>query len=176
MHLHQVQELSRPAHGPWRSRLFNLNIRHVEQLGSLLASPEGRYALRRLKVPVEEVQAVLAPVLRDRLGFSLDRPHRASGSAPPLLTRKRHFMGHMRGDRDPFREIAFDSELPHLPRRGSARRTAASARLPAGKSTRWGTCRRTIEGPTKRRRSNAAAAPIVRAPPASRPPYSSVRT
>jgi len=48
MHLREVRELQGTAHVPWRDRLYSLNIRHVEQLGSFLAAPAGRYALEQL--------------------------------------------------------------------------------------------------------------------------------
>jgi hypothetical protein len=121
MHLSDVKEFHELTHQVWLKRLSELNIRHVEQLGSLLAAPDGRYALNQLGVPVDEVQRAIEPVLRDRLGLSLSSPFkRGSGQRVALLTHDRHAMGYSAGDRDPFWEAAFDTALPDPPKAASA--------------------------------------------------------
>jgi hypothetical protein len=119
MHLNEVKTFKDASHQGWLNRLFALNVRHVEQLGSLLAAPEGRHALLRLKVPVEAAHTAIQPVLEEKFGLSLFQPLKAnSPSKTPLLTRATYPMGfEFAGeDRDPFRDAAFDSPLPEPPR------------------------------------------------------------
>lgn len=123
MRIEDVPKFRSSSHTAWRRRLFALNIRHVEQLGSLLAAPEGRVALKRLGTPLESVQAAVEPVLRMRLGLSLDRPLSANDSGSPLLTRDRHPMGHRLGESDRFRDLPFDSPFPKLNSQAAKRST-----------------------------------------------------
>jgi len=111
MHLSEVRELKNSV-GPDRiERLSALNIRHVEQLGSLLASPEGRYALQRLGFPLEAVQTTIEPAL-GKVGLSVSNPLKVGVGNKALVTRERFPMGYTAGSRDPFREATFDSPLP----------------------------------------------------------------
>jgi hypothetical protein len=119
MHLNDVKAFKSADHQCWLTRLFALNLRHVEQLGSLLAAPEGRHALERLKVPIDVVQTAIEPVLQDKFGLSLHHPLKAgTGNKAPLLTRTVYPMGFQfpGDDRDPFQDAAFDSPLPDPPR------------------------------------------------------------
>ena len=115
MHLAEVKGLSDAAGTAMLQRLFKLNIRHVEQLGSLLASPEGRYALQRLGIEVEKIQLVVEPAL-GRVGLSLSNPLKPGTALKSLITRERFPMGYTAGTRDPFREVTFDTALPDPPR------------------------------------------------------------
>jgi hypothetical protein len=115
MHLRELRELQETAFYPWRDRLYSLNIRHVEQLGSFLAAPEGRYALEKLGVPVEAVQKAIEPELRGRFGLSLSQPLKKGDNKSSLLTLVRYPMGYDAGDRDPFRHAVFDTALPDPP-------------------------------------------------------------
>lgn len=111
MHLSEVRDLKNSV-GPDRiERLSALNIRHVEQLGSLLASPEGRYALQRLGFALDAVQATIEPAL-GKVGLSLSNPLKVGAGNKSLVTRERFPMGYTAGSRDPFREATFDSPLP----------------------------------------------------------------
>jgi hypothetical protein len=115
MHLRELRELQETAYYPWRDRLYSLNIRHVEQLGSFLAAPEGRYALEKLGVPVEALQKAIEPELRGRFGLSLSQPLKKGDNKSSLLTLVRYPMGYDAGDRDPFRHAVFDTALPDPP-------------------------------------------------------------
>jgi hypothetical protein len=135
MLLSDVKEFRESAHVDCLKRLGELNVRHVEQLGSLLAAPDGRYALHRLNVPVDLVQKALEPVIKDRLGLSLSNPFKGgTGNRAALLTRERHSMGYSAGDRDPFWEAAFETALPDPPRPATAPASPAEVvpdRLPS---------------------------------------------
>ena len=116
MHLTDFPTLRDLPDSGWLQRLFDLNVRHVEQLGSFLAAPEGRYALERLGVPIEQVTQIITPVLQNQFGLSLGNPLQPGGAgSPSLLTRTRFPMGFYFGDNDPFRGAAFDTALPPPP-------------------------------------------------------------
>lgn len=130
MHLSELNELKCLGDGSWLARLHALNIRHVEQVGSLLAAPEGRYALERLNVPLAALQAVVEPVLRNEFGLSLAQPLQAGREKEePLLTRHRYPMGLAYAD-DRFRETIFDRALPDPPSQRLAGGAPQSGGLP----------------------------------------------
>jgi len=130
----------------WRKRLSALNIRHVEQLGSLLAANDGHLVLERFGVPVESVVSTLEPVLERKLGLSLDNPLSASDPSAALLTRDRRPMGHSLAEYDRFRELRFDSPVPRSAKPAS--RAKANGKVgrtpptlfPAVDQGRRGTC------------------------------------
>lgn len=136
MHLTDFPTLRDLPDSGWLQRLFDLNVRHVEQLGSFLAAPEGRYALERLGVPIEQVTQIITPVLQNQFGLSLGNPLQPGGEgSPSLLTRTRFPMGFYFGDNDPFREAAFDTALPPPPAAPGAGLAAVPPQTAATKIT-----------------------------------------
>ncbi len=133
MHLDEIPGLVGSAHDEWRGRLFGLNIRHVEQVGSLLAAPAGRVALERLGVPLDEVQHWLRPAIPQSLGLTLDDSRSACEQIQALLwNNERHPMGFAREELLPFRQAAFDSSLPEpRPLAVEGERMAAGVDLPS---------------------------------------------
>jgi hypothetical protein len=116
MHLTDVAAFAKPESQEWIKRLFQLNVRHVEQLGSLLAAPEGKYALERLGVPVADIQKRIEPVL-SKFGLSLSSPFEdGTKHTPSLLTRDTYAMGYEGGARDVFRDAAVEHALPIPPK------------------------------------------------------------
>ncbi len=114
MHLNELHSVWTPDDALWLNRLAALNIRHVEQLGSLLASPVGEMALARLQVPITRVKTELRRPLSSKFGLSLERPHSASAAATaPLIVRERFQMGYAVGPEDnEFRTAGFGSPVP----------------------------------------------------------------
>lgn len=78
----------------WVNELEQFNVRYVVQLGELLASFQGREALRRLQhpVPVDEIQDQTNHVLEQRESVSLGDPRSASATTG-LALRARHVYG-----------------------------------------------------------------------------------
>ncbi len=118
MHLSEIKEFRESPHQNWVKRLSELNIRHVEQLGSLLAAPDGRYAAGvGLACRSIRYREVVEPVLKDRIGLSLSNPFKVGpGHKAALLTREHNSMGYSAGERDPFWQAAFDTALPDPPK------------------------------------------------------------
>jgi hypothetical protein len=115
MHLSDIPEFSDNLATDWQNKLFRLNICHIEQLGTLIAAPQGRIALERLHVPLDRIQPAVERHLRERYKLSLSQPYKAgSDEHVSVLTRERFPMG-FNAVRNPFAEVGFDAALPDPP-------------------------------------------------------------
>ena len=129
MPLADVNALSDAGNIEWLQRLHGLNIRHVEQLGTLLAAPEGRYALAKRGVPIEVAQKAIEPALTGKLKLSIERPFGTDRSRVALLSREKHPMGFSAQGDDVFRDARLDAPLPQPMRPGSRRKSVVGQKL-----------------------------------------------
>jgi len=93
---HETSQFNKYAEKPWINKLQEFNIRHVEQLASLLASPSGQIAFGNLNIDVDLdnictlTNDYLAKTYRGSV--SLSAPY-GSGTGFSLLTSTHHPLG-----------------------------------------------------------------------------------
>lgn len=112
MYLKDIPEFNKCHHSEWLKILHSYNIRHVEQLGSYLASPEGLIALDKMGVPIEAAKKAVDPELR-KMQLYLNNPFSGEEkNEPSILTHYRYPMGYQSSKTDIFRDVAFDTKPP----------------------------------------------------------------